>query len=192
MYSPTLGRFITKDPIGFQAGDVNLYRFVGNNPANFVDPSGLAELPSVVVGAKRIDGTNTSLGGISISTTTTDKNLRRKIKFIQFVQINARLDCTYFKTCEGVSMYVDYTHTHGKHSYRTSDPKNPIWNFDNQDKGSPEYNASELIPLDVTVQGSGRRNRGVGRKRSRIISIGTDQISVPRVRRAGFKTARAR
>ncbi|MBA4062484.1 MAG: hypothetical protein C0501_02020, partial [Isosphaera sp.] len=32
MYSPTLGRFISNDPIGFQAGDVNLYRFVGNHP----------------------------------------------------------------------------------------------------------------------------------------------------------------
>jgi hypothetical protein len=43
MYSPTLGRFITKDPSGFQAGDVNLYRFVGNNPTNATDPSGLQE-----------------------------------------------------------------------------------------------------------------------------------------------------
>jgi hypothetical protein len=41
MYSPTLGRFVTKDPIGFQAGDVNLYRFVENDPTNATDPSGL-------------------------------------------------------------------------------------------------------------------------------------------------------
>lgn len=45
MYSPTQGRFITTDPIGFQAGDVNLYRFVGNHPTNATDPSGLAEQP---------------------------------------------------------------------------------------------------------------------------------------------------
>ena len=31
MYSPTLGRWLQNDPIGFQAGDQNLYRFVGNN-----------------------------------------------------------------------------------------------------------------------------------------------------------------
>jgi hypothetical protein len=43
MYSPTFGRFITKDPIGFQAGDVNLFRFVGNNPTNATDPSGLQQ-----------------------------------------------------------------------------------------------------------------------------------------------------
>lgn len=41
MFSPTLGRFVTKDPIGFQAGDVNLYRYVGNDPVNETDPTGL-------------------------------------------------------------------------------------------------------------------------------------------------------
>jgi len=44
VYSPTLGRFITTDPIGFQAGDENLYRFVSNNPTNAVDPSGLSQI----------------------------------------------------------------------------------------------------------------------------------------------------
>jgi len=48
MYSPTLGRFVTTDPIGFQAGDVNLYRFVENNPANMVDPSGLFGVSAAV------------------------------------------------------------------------------------------------------------------------------------------------
>lgn len=41
MYSPTTGRFITTDPTGFQAGDVDLYRFVGNDPTDHVDPTGL-------------------------------------------------------------------------------------------------------------------------------------------------------
>jgi RHS repeat-associated protein len=41
VYSASLGRFMTKDPIGFNAGDVNLYRYVNNNPVNFTDPSGL-------------------------------------------------------------------------------------------------------------------------------------------------------
>jgi hypothetical protein len=34
---------ISKDPIGFAAGDVNQYRYVGNGPTNATDPSGLAE-----------------------------------------------------------------------------------------------------------------------------------------------------
>ena len=41
-YSPTLGRFIELDPIGFAAGDNNWYRFVGNSPTGRTDPSGLA------------------------------------------------------------------------------------------------------------------------------------------------------
>ena len=34
------GRFIGQDPIGFQAGDANLYRYVGNKVTTYVDPSG--------------------------------------------------------------------------------------------------------------------------------------------------------
>ena len=40
-YSPTLGRFIERDPIGFEAGDNNWYRFVANGPTGKTDPSGL-------------------------------------------------------------------------------------------------------------------------------------------------------
>ena len=39
-YNPETGRFISEDPIGFRDGDLNLYRYVGNNPVNQVDPSG--------------------------------------------------------------------------------------------------------------------------------------------------------
>jgi len=44
-YSPTLGRFIERDPIGFEAGDNNWYRFVANGPTGKVDPSGLEQKP---------------------------------------------------------------------------------------------------------------------------------------------------
>jgi RHS repeat-associated protein len=40
-YSPTLGRWTRVDPLGYNAGDTNLYRTVGNNPTNWIDPSGL-------------------------------------------------------------------------------------------------------------------------------------------------------
>ena len=40
-YQPTLQRFISEDPIGFAGGDVNLYAYVANNPATFIDPIGL-------------------------------------------------------------------------------------------------------------------------------------------------------
>ena len=41
-YDANTGRFIQEDPIWFSAGDLNIYRYVGNNPVGFTDPSGLA------------------------------------------------------------------------------------------------------------------------------------------------------
>ena len=40
-YDPPTGGWLSEDPSGFNAGDMNLYRYVGNNPVNYVDPSGL-------------------------------------------------------------------------------------------------------------------------------------------------------
>jgi len=43
-YSPTLGRWTSLDPLRYAAGDVNLYRPVGNDPINRLDPSGLDDV----------------------------------------------------------------------------------------------------------------------------------------------------
>lgn len=39
-YDPQVGRFISEDTVGFGGGDANLYRYVGNSPTNYTDPSG--------------------------------------------------------------------------------------------------------------------------------------------------------
>ncbi len=39
-YDAKAGRFVTRDPIGFEGGDVNLYAYVKNNSVNLVDPMG--------------------------------------------------------------------------------------------------------------------------------------------------------
>lgn len=40
-YNGELGQFISQDPIGFESEDVNLSRYVNNNPLTTRDPSGL-------------------------------------------------------------------------------------------------------------------------------------------------------
>jgi RHS repeat-associated protein len=45
-YNPQIGRFISEDPLGFGGGDENFYAYVGNNPTNFRDPSGLIFCPN--------------------------------------------------------------------------------------------------------------------------------------------------
>ncbi len=42
-YDAKTGRWLSQDPIGFEGGDANLYRYVGNDPGNGVDPRGLAD-----------------------------------------------------------------------------------------------------------------------------------------------------
>ena len=42
-YDATLGQFISSDPIGFASGSLNNYGYVGGDPINSVDPSGLAD-----------------------------------------------------------------------------------------------------------------------------------------------------
>lgn len=39
-YDLSVGRFISEDPLGFEGGDTDLYRFVLNSPTNLYDPTG--------------------------------------------------------------------------------------------------------------------------------------------------------
>lgn len=41
MYDPSIGRWLSKDPILFNGFDTNLYGYVLNDPINYIDPEGL-------------------------------------------------------------------------------------------------------------------------------------------------------
>jgi len=66
-YDPRVGRWTSKDPIGFGGGDANLYGYVVGDPVNLIDPSGeilplalaLAVAATALVGATAV-----AVGGV--------------------------------------------------------------------------------------------------------------------------------
>ncbi|MEJ7827384.1 MAG: RHS repeat-associated core domain-containing protein, partial [Segetibacter sp.] len=58
IYSSSLGRFLQHDPIRFNARDVNLYRYVGNNPVNLVDPTGTTCTPPQIEWTEELRATS--------------------------------------------------------------------------------------------------------------------------------------
>jgi RHS repeat-associated protein len=54
-YGETAGRFTTRDPLGFEGKDVNLFRYVANSVLNKIDPSGLIWQYSQTTGRLLID-----------------------------------------------------------------------------------------------------------------------------------------
>jgi len=60
-YDPNVGRFLSEDSIGFESGDFNFYRYVLNNPINYVDPYGNKGFLSAVW-----SGTKTIVTGVVV------------------------------------------------------------------------------------------------------------------------------
>jgi RHS repeat-associated protein len=63
-YSPDLGRFLQPDPIGFAGDPSNIYRYVGNNPVNRSDPSGLVSPDYTKYSTEQLQAAFPDLAGI--------------------------------------------------------------------------------------------------------------------------------
>jgi hypothetical protein len=59
-YDASVGRWLSKDPILFEGGDVNLFGYVANDPVSYVDPAGLFQLCT-----RNLDGLSSQTGVIS-------------------------------------------------------------------------------------------------------------------------------
>ncbi|HLJ91813.1 MAG TPA: RHS repeat-associated core domain-containing protein, partial [Gemmataceae bacterium] len=85
-YSPTLGRWLQEDPIGYNAGSRNLYGYEGEDPTNKADPSGLAEEKKPVP-PKPVDP-----GSIEAGDSTRIDNKQNRVDPIQNVAVIYLLD----------------------------------------------------------------------------------------------------
>ncbi|MCR9204488.1 MAG: RHS repeat-associated core domain-containing protein, partial [Halobacteriovoraceae bacterium] len=73
-YDPSLGRFLTEDPIEFAAGDSNFYRYVRNNPLTSTDPYGKFGITVTVGGGLRWLGIGGEVNPIGIAVTYSKKD----------------------------------------------------------------------------------------------------------------------
>lgn len=76
-YNPDTGRFLSEDPIGFYGEDLNLYRYVRNNPLNSVDPSGNNPVAAIaLIGIEQ--AISALLGAIVVAQTLDELERKRR------------------------------------------------------------------------------------------------------------------
>jgi RHS repeat-associated protein len=79
-YDAAVGEFVSEDPIGFNAGDYNLTRYVAGNPVNGIDPYGLfVENPELIRQFQQVAQQATQQGSQAASTVTSSGSTLFKV-----------------------------------------------------------------------------------------------------------------
>ena len=85
-YDPASGRFVSQDPMGFGAGDANLYRYVNNAPTLKTDPTGNV---AILIPLAYIAAAEISLAGIAIySAAMLAYAVERKFHMLEYAHHN--------------------------------------------------------------------------------------------------------
>ncbi len=110
-YDPATARFLQEDPIHFAAGDMNIYRYVWNNPLNWTDPSGLAAATEYGVIARKVSGP-LALGARALAAALrsahgTAAYLARGGGNV-LSRIGARVNCNMFTVASAIAAGTEY------------------------------------------------------------------------------------
>jgi RHS repeat-associated protein len=66
-YHPGRGRFLSEDPVGFAAGDANLFAYTFNKPTDFRDPTGnVVPAAALVLGAACVGGAPFGIASVAV------------------------------------------------------------------------------------------------------------------------------
>ena len=99
VYSPGLGRFLQRDPVGYLGG-LNLFKYVDNNPVNYVDSQGL-------LGEKEVKETLDKSFGDTLTNEEKDKIAQFTGKQIKPWHLPGLLDPNNIKAQEELQKRVD-------------------------------------------------------------------------------------
>jgi len=103
-YDAGTGRFNQEDPLHFGAGDLNVYRYVSNNPINWTDPTGMSKAETAALSSISLAILYSIPPAALLATYTSDFNLNARGRAYYLQIAGDKLD----KISSGVASFGDF------------------------------------------------------------------------------------